>query len=87
MLLDETVAGCLTQDELNKPGEVSEWLKEHAWKVCIRQRIEGSNPSLSANKTSPDQGLFYWRRERVRFLAGSKKLPGAIFHDRREPEG
>ncbi|WP_223271276.1 hypothetical protein, partial [Buttiauxella sp. B2] len=26
-------------------GEVSEWLKEHAWKVCIRQRIEGSNPS------------------------------------------
>jgi len=18
------------------PGEVSEWLKEHAWKVCIR---------------------------------------------------
>jgi hypothetical protein len=29
-------------------GEVSEWLKEHAWKVCIRQRIEGSNPSLSA---------------------------------------
>ncbi|OKU92467.1 hypothetical protein ACN87_14555, partial [Escherichia coli] len=20
-------------------GEVSEWLKEHAWKVCIRQRI------------------------------------------------
>jgi hypothetical protein len=29
-------------------GEVSERLKEHAWKVCIRQRIEGSNPSLSA---------------------------------------
>ena len=29
-------------------GEVSERSKEHAWKVCIRQRIEGSNPSLSA---------------------------------------
>ncbi len=30
-------------------GEMSEWLKEHAWKVCIRlYRIEGSNPSLSA---------------------------------------
>jgi hypothetical protein len=28
---------------------VSEWLKEHAWKVCIPQKgIEGSNPSLSA---------------------------------------
>ncbi len=30
-------------------GEMSEWLKEHAWKVCVRQRTEGSNPSLSAN--------------------------------------
>lgn len=30
------------------PGEVSEWPKEHAWKVCIRKRIEGSNPSLTA---------------------------------------
>ena len=30
-------------------GEVSERLKEHAWKVCVRQkRTEGSNPSLSA---------------------------------------
>ena len=29
-------------------GEVSERLKEHAWKVCMRKRIEGSNPSLSA---------------------------------------
>ena len=30
-------------------GELSEWFKEHAWKVCIPQKgIEGSNPSLSA---------------------------------------
>ena len=29
-------------------GEVAERLKAHAWKVCIRKRIEGSNPSLSA---------------------------------------
>ena len=30
-------------------GEVSERLKEHAWKVCVRlKRTEGSNPSLSA---------------------------------------
>ncbi len=28
---------------------MSEWSKEHAWKVCIPQKgIEGSNPSLSA---------------------------------------
>ncbi len=33
-------------------GEVSEWFKEHAWKVCMRRkRIEGSNPSLSAINT------------------------------------
>ena len=34
-----------------QPGEVSERSKEHAWKVCMRQRIEGSNPSLSAKKS------------------------------------
>ena len=34
---------------LRARGEVAEWSKAHAWKVCIRQRIEGSNPSLSAN--------------------------------------
>ena len=30
-------------------GEVSEWPKEHAWKVCKAQVFEGSNPSLTAN--------------------------------------
>ncbi len=29
-------------------GEVSEWSKEHAWKVCKSKGFEGSNPSLSA---------------------------------------
>ena len=33
--------------------EVSEWLKEHAWKACIPLKgIEGSNPFLSAKKTN-----------------------------------
>jgi hypothetical protein len=36
------------QGRQTKCGEVSEWLKEHAWKVCIRQRIGGSNPPLTA---------------------------------------
>ena len=32
-------------------GEVLEWLKRHAWKVCKRQkRFAGSNPALSANR-------------------------------------
>ena len=30
-------------------GEVSEWPKEHAWKVCKSQGFEGSNPSLTAS--------------------------------------
>ena len=34
-------------------GEVSEWLNEQTWKVCVRDdRTEGSNPSLSANVDS-----------------------------------
>ena len=48
-----------------KFGEVSERLKEHAWKVCIRQRIEGSNPSLTAKLIAQAielLGLFYFLR-------------------------
>jgi hypothetical protein len=33
---------------LMQDGQVSEWPKEHAWKACIPQGIEGSNPSLTA---------------------------------------
>ena len=40
-------------------GEVAEWSNAHAWNVCIRKRIEGSNPSLSANNVKrPPWGLF-----------------------------
>ena len=36
-------------------GAVAEWSKALAWKVSIRQkRIEGSNPSRSANSIFPD---------------------------------
>ena len=39
-------------------GEMAEWSKAHAWKVCNRQkRFMGSNPILSA--------MFY---EKVRFI-------------------
>ena len=41
----------LTLQPSNKKGEMSEWSKEHAWKVCIPQKgIQGSNPCLSANQ-------------------------------------
>jgi hypothetical protein len=29
-------------------GQMAEWLKAHAWKACIPQGIQGSNPCLSA---------------------------------------
>ncbi len=35
--------------QTSSSGEVSEWLKEHAWKACVSvPGTEGSNPSLSA---------------------------------------
>ena len=33
---------------MNTDGEMSEWPNEHAWKACVQQCTEGSNPSLSA---------------------------------------
>ena len=37
---------------------MSEWFKEHAWKACMRQRIEGSNPFLSAKPVTIVTGFF-----------------------------
>ena len=42
---------------------MSEWSKEHAWKVCVRKRTEGSNPSLTAITF------------RTPFLEGCQRLP------------
>lgn len=37
---------------------MSEWLKEHAWKACVRQKCTaGSNPALSA-KGNPQRKLW-----------------------------
>ena len=33
---------------LENAGEVTEWLKVHAWNACVRQRTVGSNPTFSA---------------------------------------
>ena len=35
---------------------MSEWFKEHAWKVCVLQKgTAGSNPALSARKDKKDK--------------------------------
>lgn len=53
-------------------GEVSEWLKEHAWKACIRSlRIKGSNPFLTAitfpyfKGKNQIQGSYFLRTKRT----------------------
>ncbi len=48
----------------NPNREVSEWFKEHAWKACIRQRIGGSNPFLSAKPVTKVTGFFRLRQRR-----------------------
>ena len=54
-------------------GEVSERLKEHAWKVCMgRKPIEGSNPSLSA--TTMQAGVSRYLNE----LAGVTKAQALV---------
>ena len=60
-------------------GEVAEWSKAHAWKVCIRQRIEGSNPSFSAiqTKDAPLGRFFVWGFEyEMRTLGFDKRCLG-----------
>ena len=45
-------------------GEVAEWLKAHDSKSCMRQRIAGSNPALSAKlicRRSRLRAVFYLR--------------------------
>jgi hypothetical protein len=37
---------------------VAEWLKAHAWKACLWQHNEGSNPFLSARKLKLCFGFF-----------------------------
>ena len=38
---------------------MAEWLKAHAWKACIWQHIEGSNPFLSAFFIDNNQFTFF----------------------------
>ena len=40
-------------------GEMAEWFKAHAWKACLLKGIEGSNPSLSANRRRNGQALAF----------------------------
>ena len=61
-------------------GEVAEWSKAHAWKVCIRKRIEGSNPSLTAinQKGLPPKGGPFWFKGVIEDLvqaSGSTNAP------------
>src|SRR5690606_22955622 len=55
------------------PGEVSEWLKEHAWKVCKRlNRASGVRIPLSPPDTK-SKGL----RKGAFFVSGGERGPGS----------
>ena len=43
---------------------MAEWLKAHAWKACIPQGIQGSNPCLSAISASKSTKIRADRRLR-----------------------
>jgi hypothetical protein len=61
----------------HRHGEMAERSKAHAWKACIRdERIEGSNPSLSArNKKARLSGpLRLWRREASQLLGSREEF-------------
>jgi hypothetical protein len=54
-------------------GDVAEWSKALAWKVSIRQnRIEGSNPSVSASHPH-NKSLFKGQRENAARLAANRR--------------
>ena len=61
-------------------GEVAEWSKAHAWKVCIRQRIEGSNPSLTAIISGVCTGDMVYRLYRAHSLQFRYKRIGGGFN-------
>gem|GEM_PF-649565 len=69
-------------------GEMSEWFKEHAWKVCIRQKcIRGSNPRLSALPAEAPRPPGRWRRRVTKptchFVFGEK---GRLTNDSARPK-
>jgi adenine-specific DNA-methyltransferase len=68
---------------------VAEWSKAHDWKSCIRKRIEGSNPSLSAkSKTRTASGLagFLLPEDYGRYLPEFSRHPTHPKRSRPVPE-
>jgi hypothetical protein len=49
----ENVVTVVDSKKRRNRGEMAEWLKAHAWKACIPQGIQGSNPCLSATNFYP----------------------------------
>lgn len=43
---------------LSEIGNVSEWLKEHAWKVCIRETVSRVRISPFPQKRKPVNQIF-----------------------------
>ena len=63
-------------------GEVTEWLKVHAWKACVGKPTEGSNPSPSANQ----EGFFYLEGFLGPSNIGRPRVRGLCCHATATPE-
>ena len=61
-ILFDPITGLISR---SKQGEMAEWFKAHAWKVCILQKgIAGSNPALSAiNLEGRKINYFYHKKK------------------------
>ena len=60
-------------------GDVSEWLKEHAWKACVRSRV----PRVRIPASPPDLSCIIYQIRNIYFIANmirlKKKLLFSIF--------
>ena len=66
-----------------KKGDLSEWLKEHAWKVCIRETVSRvripQSPQMQNNTPWLRRGCFISRYE-VPTLSEAEAIPEATFN-------
>src|ERR1700730_3198444 len=57
---------------------MAEWLKAHAWKACIPQAIQGSNPCLSASLLAKPLCNHY-KHHAMNVLHGTVNVPFVPF--------
>ncbi len=70
-----------------KRGEMAEWLKAHAWKACIPQGIQGSNPCLSATYSFSNVQQYSIACSSLTLMLGLVRLAVSSILWKPEPDG